>query len=239
MAWPHPIDHVFILCNKEKEYDRLAYLQKWLDDHKIDPKYYTFTCATYGDTLDAVTAWKHYNPWQTRVDVLNKNRTIRSANSYNLKKGEISLCINWGHAAQMAIDGNYNVVMFLESDILFDTDFLIKLETAMSNMQKYCQSNWDFLSISAGANLRPERPDGETHLKWFSVGKDYHHTRTTDAMIFNVKFLKTMLPTFFPIAEVLDWELNYHLTRHKSRSFWLDPPILRQGSAIGVYKTHL
>ena len=56
------------------------------------------------------------------------------------------------------------------------------------------------------------------------------HTRTTDAMIFRVPMLEKILTTLFPFAEVLDWELNYQLTRHSSVSLWLDPPIIRQGS---------
>jgi hypothetical protein len=49
-------------------------------------------------------------------------------------------------------------------------------------------------------------------------------------MIFKVSMLKQIVGTLFPFAEVLDWELNYQLTLHKSISYWLDPPIIRQGS---------
>ena len=66
----------------------------------------------------------------------------------------------------------------------------------------------------------------------------YYHTRTTDAMIFKVDMMAKILGTLFPFAEVLDWELNYQLSLHKSRSFWLDPPIIRQGSGK-EYKTTL
>jgi hypothetical protein len=128
--------------------------------------------------------------------------------------------------------------MFWESDVLPDAHFLTNLESAMQNLQATHGENWDFLSISSGANMHPQREPQDTAQKWFPV-TNYFHTRTTDAMIFKVDMLQKIFPLFFPVAEVLDWELNFHLTIHKSRSFWLDPPIIKQGSSIGVYKTML
>jgi hypothetical protein len=49
-------------------------------------------------------------------------------------------------------------------------------------------------------------------------------------MIFKVSMLDKILNSLFPFSEVLDWELNYQLTLNSSKSLWLDPPIIRQGS---------
>ncbi len=234
MTLPSPIDHLYILCNKEKEPDRAQYLQTWLDLVQLDSSQYTFTSFCYADTIPEECIWKLYDPW-------NKNRPMSvrgSGTSYNMKLGEISLCINWGAAALEAIQSNHKIVMFWESDVLPDADFLSNLDSAMQNLQTSHGENWDFLSISAGANMRPDRKPNDTTQAWFPV-QNYFHTRTTDAMIFKVDMLKKIYSTYFPVAEVLDWELNYHLSVHKSRSFWLDPPIIKQGSAIGVYKTML
>lgn len=227
------IDHIYVLCDKTKEPERAAFLTKWFDQSGIPPSKYTFLCVCYGDTLTTEQAWNAYNPW-------NKHRpsTMRSHNSYNMKLGEISLCINWAAAAVEAIKADHKVVMFWESDVLPDPDFLDKLSQSLTILETKHANNWDFLSLSAGANLRPNRPDpADTHLDWFPV-RNYFHTRTTDAMIFRVDMLKKVLSTYFPVAEVLDWELNFQLSVHKSRSFWLDPPIIKQGSGT-VYKTTL
>lgn len=222
--WPRPIDHTFILCDPSKEPERARYLQSWLASHAIDPSSYTMGLHCYGNTLSVERAYEVYNPWQDRKPVEKQ----RSFNSYNLKLGEISLVLNWAHAARTAVERDYKVVMILESDVLFNDDFLEQLEKAMRMLDSK-QSDWDFLSLSAGANLRPQRAPGSSELGWFRVA-NYYHTRTTDAMIFKVSMLESILGTLFPFAEVLDWELNYQLELHKSRSFWLDPPILRQGS---------
>jgi hypothetical protein len=231
MTLPSIIDHLYILCDKTKEPERAAFLTHWIETSGIPSSKYTFLSVCYGDTLSTEHAWKAYNPW-------NKHRpsNTRSHNSYNMKLGEISLCINWAAAAAEAIKANHKVVMFWESDVLPDTDFLAKLSQAMALLES--NQSWDFLSLSAGANLRPKRPDPrDTTLGWFPV-TNYFHTRTTDAMIFRVDMLQKIMSTFFPVAEVLDWELNFQLSIHKSRSFWLDPPIIKQGSG-SVYPTTL
>jgi hypothetical protein len=230
--WPKPIDHTFLLCDPSKEPDRAAYLQTWLKSHSISPSSYTMGLHCYGTDLTIDEAYKVYDPWQNRKPI----EAQRSFNSYNLKLGEISLVLNWAHAARTAVTKGYAVVMILESDVIFNDGFLENLEKAM-NLLETKQTEWDFLSLSAGANLRPVRAPGHTDLDWFRVNT-YYHTRTTDAMIFKVSMLEKILGSLFPFAEVLDWELNYQLTLHKSNSFWLDPPILYQGSGK-IYPTTL
>jgi hypothetical protein len=51
--------------------------------------------------------------------------------------------------------------------------------------------------------------------------------------------LKKIVTTYFPFAEILDWELNYQLQRHGSKSLWLDPIIVKNGSCSGAMKTTL
>jgi hypothetical protein len=219
--WPRPIDHTYILCDHRREPDRAAYLTGWLSHNQLDADCYTMSLACYGPELSASECHRVYDPWQNRKPIEYQ----RSGTSYNLKPGEISLVLNWAAAAQAAVAAGHNVVMMLESDVLFDDGFLMKLTAVMNPLEG---KDWDFLSLSAGAGLRPPR-NPQSHDGWFSAPY-YYHTRTTDAMIFKVDMLKKILGTLFPFVDVLDWELNYQLTLHKSISLWLDPPILRQGS---------
>ena len=219
--WPSPLDHVYILCDPIREPDRAIYLNKWLSTHSVAS--YTMDLACYGPTLTKAQLAK-YNPWVPRKPVTHEKRNF---NSYNLKPGEISLVLNWAAVAQDAVLRKHSVVMILESDVIFDEDFLPKLGAALHAIQ---DKPWDFLSISGGADLRPHRQPENTKPGWFPPSHPYYHTRTTDAMIFKVSMLQKIVETLFPFSEVLDWELNYQLTLHSSRSLWLDPPIVRQGS---------
>ena len=229
MVWPSPIDHTFFLCDPKREPDRAKYLQAWISQNGIPATDYTMGLYCYKDDITPNIADRVYNPWIDRGAEEEKN-----FNRYNLKQGEISLVLNWAEVAKTAVAKKYNTVMILESDVLFDDHFLQRLADVLRPIQN---ERWDFLSISGREDLRPTRVPGDTRLGWFRVAGKLH-TRTTDAMIFRVSMLEKILTTLFPFAEVLDWELNYQLSRHASVSLWLDPPIVRQGSGT-TYSTTL
>lgn len=220
--WPKPIDHTYIICDERREPDRSAYLRTWLSNNQLDPECYTIGSTCYGFELSAAECHRVYDPWQDRTPIEYQ----RSGTSHNLKPAEISLVINWADAAKKAVAAGHKVVMMFESDVLFDEGFLEKLEAAMEPLSEV---SWDFLSLTTGAGLRPPRGP-ESRDGWFPPAFFYYHTRTSDAMVFKVSMLEKILGTLFPFVDVLDWELNYQLELHKSKSLWLDPPILRQGS---------
>ena len=197
----------------------------------MDPDCYTFGLYCYKDTLSVEEALRVYNPWVDRKPIEFR----RNEFSYNLKLSEISLVLNWAKAAEAAVKAGHDVVLFLESDVRFHDKFLEDLESSM----KLLKDDWDFLSLSQGGGLRPKRDEGDTSLRWYKAPY-YFHTRTTDAMIFKGSMLQKIQKTLYPFAEVNDWELNYQLTLHSSQSYWLDPPILFQGSGKnGMYSTTL
>jgi len=226
--WPAPIDHAYILCDVEREPDRAAYLHGWLRDNEIDPSCYTFASKTYGVTLSAETASACYDPFLWRRPEEEDQSVFHS----NLKLSEISLLLNWYDIARRAVEAGHALVMTLESDVLFPSAFLTDLEHAM----RLCSNEeYEFMSIGGPEYMRPERDEGDVGFRWFkSIG--YPKTRTTDGMIFKGPLLKKIVGSFFPCADVLDWELNYHLKLHGARCGWLEPPLIRQGSG-NVYPT--
>ena len=42
-----------------------------------------------------------------------------------------------------------------------------------------------------------------------------------------------------PFVVTIDWELNYHLKRHDFVVYWLEPPLVSQGSDTGVHASSL
>ena len=222
--FPEPIDHVYILCNPDKEPDRAAYLRGWLAEHDIDPTQYTLGAACYGSDpyFQTRDVWDMYDPWTTKY-----GRRVQNFNSKNLKPSELSLILNFGAAAAEAVRAGHRIVLILESDVIFCEDFLNRLREALVALPP----TWDFASLSASANLTPKRTEADVGRLWFPPLQPYFHTRCTDSMLFRVPMLQNICGTLFPCAEALDWELNFQLSLHDSTSLWLDPPILRQGSA--------
>lgn len=238
-TFPNPIDHCYILCNPEKEPDRIKYLTSWLTANEIDPACYTIGVDCYGTDpfFQSDAVWKVYDPWSTR-----HGRRLANGTSTNLKAGELSLILNFVGAAKKAVAAGYRTVMILESDVLFFDGFLDNFAGALNALQteSLTKDGWDFLSLSASAKLVPDRSGAPSTQQWFRPVHPYFHTRCTDSMVFRVDILAKILQTILPCAEPLDWELNFQLSLHGSRSFWLDPPIMKQGSgAAGPYETLL
>ncbi len=230
---PH-IDHVYILCDPKKEPDRAAYLQQWFTHHQIDPASYTMVLDTYGSDafFQSKAVWDSYDPWST----LHGRRRL-NFNTTNLKPTELSLIWNWAAVARRAVLAGHKVVMILESDVLFCEDFLRRFDIAMAALKHETGGAWDFLSLSASAGLVPHGASAQSGRLWYKPNNPEHPTRCTDSMVFRVPMLAKILDTLFPCAEALDWELNFQLSLHKARAFWLHPPVTRQGS--GVTAAHI
>jgi HK97 family phage prohead protease len=171
--------------------------------------------------LDGLSIGYVARDWEMKNGPNGERRVLKG-----IDLSEISLVMNWAHNANEAVQKGYTRVMMLESDVLFEENFLEKLENVFHILGS---QPFDFLSISGRDDLRPKRVPGDTSYQWFHH-PGYYHTRTTDAMIFQVSMLQKILGTLFTFAEVLDWELKYQLSLHSSQSFWLDTPICRQGS---------
>ena len=235
--FPSPIDHVYILCDPQKEPDRAAYLNQWLKDNDIDPTNYTMVLDTYGDDpyFQTKDVWDKYDPWSTA-----HGRKPLNFNTTNLKPTELSLIWNWAGIARRAVLTQHRVVMILESDVLFCPHFLQSFQTSLTALEAETAGAWDFLSLSASAGLQP--PLLEPGRLWYKPNHPMLPTRCTDSMVFRVPLLAKILDTLFPCAEALDWELNFQLTLHNARSYWLHPPVTRQGSgttAAHVYQTRI
>jgi hypothetical protein len=226
-----PVDHVYILCDPLKEPDRANYLLNWLSEHQIDPSQYTMALDCYGDDpfFQSKDVWEFYDPWSTKY-----GRKPLNFNNQNLKPTELSLIWNWAAAARKALVAGHQTVLFLESDVLFCPNFLEEFEASLAALQREQGDAWDFLSLSASAGLTPVHP--HPAKRWYSPNHPQLPTRCTDSMVMRQPLISNILSTLFPCAEPLDWELNFQLTLHKARSFWLHPPITRQGS--GETATH-
>ncbi len=237
MRFPLPVDHVYILCDPLKEPDRANYLLNWLRENHIDPTQYTIALDCYGDDpfFQSKDVWDFYDPWSTA-----HGRRPLNFNNQNLKPTELSLIWNWAAAARKALAAGHQTVLFLESDVLFCPNFLQEFESALATLQQEQGDAWDFLSLSASAGLTPAHP--HPNKRWYSPNHPQLPTRCTDSMVMRQPLISNILSNLFPCAEPLDWELNFQLTLHKARSFWLHPPITRQGSgetAAHTYPTRI
>ena len=214
------IDAVYLLCHPEKEPSRWERLVKHLDERGLPQEKYFQVAPTWGDTLSN-NVFDLYDPFCPR------ECPFLSWKGRSLTLGEISLIFNFWSAVDHALKRGFQYVIFFESDVFLRDDFMKRFGEMWSLLEKM---EWDYVSLSDGVGSHAN--DYTSVYQKTSVQKPPHMFpfRCTDSMLFRVSFLEKMRPRAFPFRECLDWELNYQLTLNSSKSLWLDPPIIRQGS---------
>ena len=69
--------------------------------------------------------------------------------------------------------------------------------------------------------------------------KDHPATKCTDSYLLTDRAAETVLDGIVPFVLPIDWELNHHLKRHDLAVYWLEPPLVAQGSEQGIYETSI
>jgi len=229
--WPEEIDKVFVLIHQRKEKERFDRLAPHLLSRGIPADRIFFCAPTWGSELNNETIFNCYDPF-ARPGV-----PIFTFKARSLSRGEISLVLNFYAAAQAAVQNSMGKIIVLESDVWLREDFVERLCDVMEQVK---DTEWDYISLGEGARTRPNKCDPSMFSKTKIYPPNHHFVyRCTDSMLFKVPYLKKILPTLLPFRECLDWELNIQALAHQSKSLWVDPPLVEQGTAVGSQETTL
>ena len=231
MAWPTQIDKVLLLVHTvhEKErYERLLphFLSRGIPADRI------LCCApTWGKELSSELIFQVYDPY------CRQGVPVFTWKARCLSKGEISLVLNFFAAAKLACEMNMNQVLIFESDSWLREDFVPRLRDLLMDLET---KEWDYVSLGEGVRTRP--PDCNPSM--YAPTKAYKPPhqfvfRCTDSMLFKVSYLRRILTTLIPFRECLDWELNIQTLAHSGKTWWADPPLAEQGTAVGRQETTL
>jgi GR25 family glycosyltransferase involved in LPS biosynthesis len=214
---------------KEKErYDRLI---PHCLSRGIPPDKLVCVGPTWGSELTADEIFRVYDPF-CRQGVPALTFKARC-----LSKGEVSLVLNFATAAHAAVQSNHKTVLFFESDIWLREDFTPRLCDLLDDLKG---KEWDYVSLGEGARTRPEKCNPSMYAKTKAYKPPHEFVfRCTDSMLFKVSYLEKILTTIIPFRECLDWELNLQTMAHKGKTWWADPPLAEQGTAVGRQITTL
>jgi hypothetical protein len=231
MQFPSEIDAVLVLVHPTKEKARHDFLLPHLLSRGI-PQEKIIVCApTWGDELSSSQIFSVYDPF------LRPGMPVFTFKARCLSKGEISLVLNFIAAARIAVERNMHKVIVLESDTWLREDFCLRLEDLLADLRN---KTWDYVSLGEGVRTRPRgcNPSFYSATKAYPPNHQFVY-RCTDSMLFQVSYLAKVLTTILPFRECLDWELNIQALAHKSTSWWADPPLAEQGTAVGRQETTL
>lgn len=229
--FPADIDAVFVLVHPQKEKSRYNFLLPHLHSRGIPPDKIIVCAPTWGDELSAAHIFSVYDPY------LRPGIPIFTFKARCLSKGEISLVLNFIAAARMAVERRMQKVLVFESDTWLREDFCPRLQDLLVDLR---DKTWDYVSLGEGARTRPRGCDPSFYAPTRAYPPNHQFVyRCTDSMLFQVSYLAKILPTVIPFRECLDWELNIQSMAHQSKSWWADPPLAEQGTAVGRQETTL
>jgi len=225
MEWPSEVDRLYVICHPEHEKDRYERLKKHLQDVHIPADRVRIVAPCWGSDLTSDLIFKIWDPF------LQRGVPTLTFKGSNLTLGELSLNFNFYYAMKAAIEENTKVVITIESDVFLRADFIQRLHDLLADLK---EKEWDYVSLGEGIGTRaPGAPSS-----YYSETKAYkppHELvfRCTDSMMFRTDFLKSIIQTYIPFREIIDWEMNYQNMLHKGKTYWADPPLAEQGTCFG------
>jgi hypothetical protein len=229
--WPEDIQKVFLLVHQQKEKERYERLLPHFISRGIPADKILCVAPTWGSTLTNEEIFRAYDPF-CRLGI-----PVFTFKARCLSKGEISLVLNFACAAQIAIQQNYSKVLIFESDTWLREDFVPRLVELLDDLR---DKEWDYVSLGEGARTRPAHCDPSMYAKTKAYVPPHQFVfRCTDSMMFQVSYLQKILTTLIPFRECLDWELNIQTMAHRGKTWWADPPLAEQGTAVGRQETTL
>ena len=194
--------------------------------HGIEPRWVTGPAA---DALSPALVRSHYREsrWVWRK---------RSAATSRIKYRKLSpreIAVNISHVEtyrRIAADGQDWALIF-EDDAVLAPDFGERFDEYFRELP----ADADLVFIGSCCGLRIDQVEDGRHF----YRKDHPATKCVDSYLVSRRSAETLLPTLLPFVLTIDWELNYHLELHNLVVYWLEPPLLSQGSETGVYASSL
>ena len=206
---------VEVICNREKEPERLQTLQPVLDYFKIEP-----VCSVWGEE-----ARGH--------ELFN---TFRQGTHIN----GVSLAINHIEVLRRYIEsGRYLLV--LESDVvpIYDMNCIdSSIEQTIEDMK---EQSIDFCFLGEGCftNINPNT----FHLPLYKRTETLYETpnsRCTESYVVSPRGIASFL-SFIKTFDmtVIDFTFNFFFQNHSTKSSWRIPELFKQGSLTGLYSGNI
>lgn len=150
-----------------------------------------------------------------------------------LSRGEISCVFKHKVAIQKIAKecDNYGVVF--EDDAVFVEDFVEKFNQFLDSTP----DDWDAIFIGSCAGLRIAPQFLKENVYAYKV--NHPASKGTDSYLLKRDLAEKISVTMDKFVTAADWELSYQLKLHNANVYWWEPPLVAQGSEIGLYKSEL
>lgn len=152
---------------------------------------------------------------------------------YPLQPEMVSLCLKQKEAMRRIGYGKNDVGVMFEDDAIICEDFINRFNYYMT----YIPRDWDVAFIGQGAGKRIPEDQLVPRQYWYK--KDHPADRCADSVVFKKESAAKIYDSMekFKICFNPDPELGYWMKELKMNVYWLEPPIVAQGSQNGMYES--
>jgi hypothetical protein len=152
---------------------------------------------------------------------------------YPLQPSMVSLGLKQKEAFRRIGYGNSDIGMMFEDDAIICENFKETLHIYMNSIP----SDWDVAFIGQGAGKRIPKERIKDGVFWYK--KDHPADRCADSIIFKKEAAKKIYDHIhqYKICFNPDPELGFWMKTLNMNVYWLEPPIVVQGSQNGLFKT--
>lgn len=198
------IDHIYI-CHWTKLTERKINILQQL--HSIGVNNFSFVELYDKDHLDKTEIEKEYP---------NVFKLTKRDKRY-LKLSEISLLLKHCWCLKNAKEKNYESIMILEDDVVFENNFV----ELFNSYKKQLPIDWDILWTGTCCNLHANKNSNKNIFKM-------NGSRCTHSFILSKNGIDKILKEIKNIDEAIDWYYNDIIERLNLNNYWAEPPLAYQ-----------
>jgi glycosyl transferase, family 25 len=204
--------------------DRRARLEPVLAAYSLDA---TWVTAPDAEDLSRRLRWRYYRRsrirWRRRAWITNPI-AFRG-----LSPREIAITISHIQTYETIARQDEEWALIFEDDAVLVPDFAARFDEYFAHLP--ADADMVFLGDCCGLRVADLEP-GRTFYR-----KDHPATKCTDSYLIRRSAATTLAKTIVPFALPIDFELNYQLKLHDLCVYWLEPPLVTQGSQAGLYES--
>jgi hypothetical protein len=141
--------------------------------------------------------------------------------------------VSWTHLTiwKRIAESQNPYALILEDDAVLEKDFT----TRFYDYLRKTPMDWDVIFMGCGAKLHV--PSDRVRQGQCAYLMEPQRSRCTDSYLINRKASQIISRNVLPFSFPVDWELGYLLRKYGLRVYWWEPPLVRQGSETGLYRS--
>jgi hypothetical protein len=150
---------------------------------------------------------------------------------YPLKPEEVSLALKHKFSLREAFKSSEELFLFLEDDAIVESNFIERLYEYI----EYLPKDWDVAFIGQAVDKRISDQEKVEGKYWYK--KDFPADRCTDSILFTKKAAARLYNVMESgkICYPIDHEYSYWFRELRMNVYWLEPPLVTQGSQCGIF----